>query len=106
MSVTLIQELAAQIGLDGLAKVEVDLVRQRPVPPRLVARLFREENTALTPREREVMVLLTSGFKRQEIADELGISFQTVICHLRHSYAKLGAHRQIEAVNVFLESAA
>lgn len=101
----LVQDLAEKLGLDGLAEVEAHLVRHRPVPPRLLARLFREENTKLSDRERQVLVLLTSGHRRQEIADELGLSVETVKHYLKTSYAKLGVHRQIDAINAFLEEA-
>jgi DNA-binding NarL/FixJ family response regulator len=103
-----IKALAEELGLPALAAMEERAVRERPIPSRLLAALLRPNppGEMLTSREREIMVLLTSGFSRQEIADELGIGEQTVKHHLKHVYAKFGVHRQIEAVNAFLEHAA
>lgn len=43
----------------------------------------------LTPREREVAYLAALGFSIQEIADALGMNFQTVRQHLRHILDKM-----------------
>lgn len=96
-----IKALAEKLGLEGLATLQVEAVRHRPVPPRLLARLTKPD--PLTPRERECMVLLASGFKRQEIADELGIGVESVRTTVKRAYLKLGAHNTVEAVNAFLE---
>lgn len=52
------------------------------------------------------MVLLASGFSRQEIADELDISLGTVKQHLKRVYLIFGVHNSIEAINAFLEEEA
>jgi len=100
----IVKALAESLGLEGLAAVEVELVRERRPPDRLIARLARP--TTLTPREREIMVLLASGYRKSEIADELGIRLNTVKKLLRNTYAKLNAHTVVEAVNAFLEEQA
>lgn len=43
----------------------------------------------LTPREREVLGHLVTGFQKKQIADEMFITFHTVDKHLRSIYAKL-----------------
>lgn len=43
----------------------------------------------LTPREREIAYLAALGFSVQEIADALGINFQTVRQHLRSVLTKM-----------------
>ncbi len=43
----------------------------------------------LTPREREIAYLAALGFSIQEIADALGMNFQTVRQHLRHILDKM-----------------
>ncbi len=43
----------------------------------------------LTPREREVAILVAQGLTNQEIADELDISFATARSHLHHILTKL-----------------
>jgi len=102
----LVLRLREQLGLDGLAEVEAHLVRTRAPPARLVARLARGEPSALSPREREVLVLLASGLSKHEIADELHIGYETVRQHTARAYAKLGAHSVVQAVNAFLDEQA
>jgi DNA-binding CsgD family transcriptional regulator len=104
-----VRAIYERLGSTRLAELEVDAVRTRPVPSRLVARLAREDGEhagRLTPRERECLVLLAAGMRRQEIADELGIAHETVRSHLSRAYLELGVHRQIDAVNAFLDDAA
>lgn len=43
----------------------------------------------LTPREREVAYLAALGFSAHEIADALGMNFQTVNVHVRNVLNKL-----------------
>lgn len=43
----------------------------------------------LTPREREVAYLAALGFSHAEIADALGMNFQTVRVHLRNVLNKM-----------------
>lgn len=105
-SVEVFKALAQELGIKALADMHAESVRHRDPPPRLIARLFREEKTILTPKQRQVMVLLTSGLSRQEIADEMGVTMETVKSHLSTAYERLGAHNQIEAINAFLEEAA
>lgn len=102
-SVETFKALAQDLGIKGLADLHAESVRDRQPPPRLVARLLRSEETRLTPREREVMVLLTSGFSQREIAAELGISYETAKHHLSNIYRKLGVGNRVQAINAFLE---
>lgn len=43
----------------------------------------------LTPREREMVQLLSEGYSTQQIADQLHVSAKTVATHREHVYAKL-----------------
>ncbi|MGW6712585.1 response regulator [Streptomyces globisporus] len=56
--------------------------------------------TALSAREREVLVLVARGTTNREIAAELFISEATVKSHLTHVFAKLGAKDRAAAVAV------
>jgi DNA-binding NarL/FixJ family response regulator len=55
---------------------------------------------ALTPRQREILVLLGEGLDAQTIARHLGLSVHTTRGHVKKILAKLGAHSQLEAVVV------
>jgi DNA-binding NarL/FixJ family response regulator len=52
----------------------------------------------LTPRERELVVLLRDGLTNQEIAERLVISTGTVRTHLENIFGKLGVHSRTAAV--------
>jgi len=51
----------------------------------------------LTPREVEVLALLTGGLPNKSIARQLGISAKTVSNHIDHIYAKLGVSNRAGA---------
>jgi two-component system, NarL family, nitrate/nitrite response regulator NarL len=51
---------------------------------------------ALTPRERDVVQLVTRGLKNREIAAELGITPGTVKVHLMHVFEKTSAKDRFE----------
>jgi DNA-binding NarL/FixJ family response regulator len=53
---------------------------------------------ALTPREREVLFHLADGAGRQDVAERLNVSANTVRTHLQNLMAKLGVHSTLEAV--------
>jgi len=52
----------------------------------------------LTPRESEVLQLMSKGTDNRAIADQLGISLATVRVHVQKVIEKLGAHSRLEAV--------
>lgn len=52
----------------------------------------------LAEREKEVLNLLSQGFMYKEIADKLGISFETVRTYIRRIYEKLQVRSRTEAV--------
>jgi len=51
---------------------------------------FGEQNTVLTAREREVLVLLAEGLANKQVARKLGISVRTAATHREHLSRKLG----------------
>jgi DNA-binding NarL/FixJ family response regulator len=57
-----------------------------------------EQTEELSPREQEVLDLLSQGFMYQEISDKLGISFETVRTYIRRIYEKLHVRSRTEAV--------
>lgn len=60
----------------------------------------------LTPREREVAYLAALGFGDTEIADALGMTFQTARAHLRSVLTKMELNDPRELCAYFLDSAA
>jgi DNA-binding NarL/FixJ family response regulator len=60
------------------------------------------ELSNLTPREHEILGLLSKGHPDKEIADFLRISTWTVHGHLKKIFEKLGAHNRTDAVVKYL----
>jgi len=56
------------------------------------------EEVKLTPREEQILDLLAKGFLYKEIAEALGISYDTVHAHIRKIYEKLHVRSRTEAV--------
>ena len=61
------------------------------------------EMARLTPRELEILGLLSKGFLDKEIAHALHISAWTVHGHAKNIYEKLGVHTRTEAVVKYLQ---
>jgi DNA-binding NarL/FixJ family response regulator len=57
----------------------------------------------LSTREQEVLDCLSQGFLYKEIADKLGISYETVHTYIRRIYEKLQVRTRTEAVAKFLK---
>lgn len=60
------------------------------------------EADKLTEREAEILDLLSQGLMYKEIADKLGVQYETVHTHIRHIYEKLQVRTRHEAVAKFL----
>ena len=60
-----------------------------------------EEN--LTPREEEILALVSKGYRTKEIADALNIAALTAQTHLRNIYEKLHVRSRAEAAVRFLQ---
>jgi DNA-binding NarL/FixJ family response regulator len=59
----------------------------------------KSEIESLSPRENEVLVLLSDGLLYKEIADQLSISIATVRQHIHKIYDKLHVENRTEALN-------
>jgi DNA-binding NarL/FixJ family response regulator len=57
-----------------------------------------EPQPRLTPRQREVLELITSGLSTSEIAKKLTLSTETVRNHLRSVFRELHVHTRLEAI--------
>ncbi|MGC8989195.1 MAG: response regulator [Verrucomicrobiia bacterium] len=69
---------------------------QRPAPA-------AQPTENLSEREREVLELLSQGFLYKEIADKLGVGYETVHTYIRRIYEKLQVRTRTEAVARFLK---
>jgi DNA-binding NarL/FixJ family response regulator len=58
----------------------------------------------LSAREREVLALIATGRTNVEIADDLGLSIETVRTHVKRIYAKAGIRDRAHAVIVAYET--
>jgi len=66
------------------------------------ARLARESSVlraSLTPREREILVLVGRGLTMRQMATRLGISPRTVETHVAKLYRKLDVRTRVQAVS-------
>lgn len=63
------------------------------------AREGAEVGATLTPREGEILDLLSEGFTVQQIARRLGISPRTVESHVSRLYRKLGVRSRVQAIS-------
>jgi two-component system NarL family response regulator len=72
-----------------------------PIPPHVARKLAdRLTQPMLTPRELDVLRLMTKGLRNKEIGAELGISEQTTQGHIKSIFSKLNVHDRTEAVTV------
>ena len=72
-------------------------VMSAPVASRLFQQL-RNPDEILTPREAELLSLLTEGLSNRDLGKRLFISEATVKTHLAHIYAKLGVETRAAAI--------
>lgn len=95
-------ELNAGENSSRVAAVFVrDLDVRQSVPPEVVAKLF-----GLTFAEARVVVELVKGKRPQEVADDIGVSLNTVRNQLKQIFSKTNTGRQSELVSLVLSSAA
>ncbi len=80
-------------------RVALDRDRQRRRSERSLADL-RGRFELLTPREREVMTLVTVGLMNKQVAGKIGISEITVKVHRHNAMLKLGARSLAELIRM------
>jgi DNA-binding NarL/FixJ family response regulator len=74
---------------------------ESPINPRAARELLGARRTTpaaeLTPREREVLVLVRQGLANKQIARRLGISERTVKAHLTSAFQRIGVVDRTQA---------
>ena len=63
-----------------------------PVPPSVTDEHAAQSPSVLSPREREIAILIARGLTNRQIADTLSISPATVERHVVNIFGKLGFH--------------
>lgn len=77
---------------------------------RRVVRFFRKEpasphdSPALTAREEELLEMLSKGFSNKEIADQTGLTLETVRTYLKRIYEKMHVRSRTEAAVSYVNS--
>ena len=74
--------------------------------PRLTPLLVRKGNgrtRVLSPREREILGLLSQGLSGEAAADKLFLSSETIRTHVRNAMSKLNASTRVHAVALALQ---
>ena len=120
-------EAARKLGLSAVLRVENGIVEVLPatgafargealLAPALTRRLIERYLAApapgaasepapdLTPREREVWLLIARGLSNQEVGQRLFLSEATVKAHVTRLLAKLGVRDRVQAVVMAYEN--
>ncbi|NKQ37809.1 MAG: helix-turn-helix transcriptional regulator, partial [Chloroflexi bacterium] len=89
IAVAYISQLLAAFGQDGgetaVSPNQSTLIDQPLVDP-------------LSDRELEILALIAAGLKNKEIAEQLFISYNTVLYHTKNIYSKLGVNKRALAI--------
>ena len=102
-------EVLSPLDPDTLRRI-IHLVHQKleqgyaPKEDEQTFRTNRRQDTLLTERERDVLILAARGFANKEIADHLFISIGSVGIFLNRACRKLGANGKIHAVALALKN--
>jgi two-component system, NarL family, response regulator YdfI len=91
---------ALEAAVAGLVVVHPSEVNAVLPAPAAVSSPARELPEPLTPREREVLQMISAGLGNKEIAGRLSISEHTVKFHVASILGKLGASTRTEAVSI------
>lgn len=97
-STYLLKDVTCDELADVIRKVHAG---ERPLSPDLRKRLDeRQDESALTPRELEVLRLMAEGLRNTGIAASLGISHETAKMHVHNVLVKLRVANRSAAVSV------
>jgi DNA-binding NarL/FixJ family response regulator len=100
----ILKKTSPQKILEAIEQVYAGGAALTPIVAKQVLALFKPQKPSmppaalLTPREKEILTLITQGMSTQVIADTLFISAQTVRNHIKSIYEKLHVHSKAHAV--------
>ena len=94
------QEIARAVRAAHAGEALIDPVVAARMVETLAAEAHEEPLDRLTPREREVLILIGRGFPNKLIARELGLSEKTVKAHVGRVLAKLEVTDRTQAAVV------
>lgn len=95
----------AELERSLLAAIQGEMPLPRRMLPDLVSKAVTSRKSdsdsaeELTPRERQVLGLLSGGAAAKEVASDLNISRRSVDAHVRSIYRKLDATNRVQALN-------
>ncbi len=94
--------LGIWLGLKMTGGQQRVVIREVPAPARepFVPDQRKREELGITPRELEILELITQGLSNREIAEKLFVSENTVKTHSSRVFDKLGAKRRTQAVQL------
>ena len=96
--------LKEMVHTEVLRAIRVVHAGKRLMPPEVAERLSEYfPQSALSPREVEVLGLVARGLSNKEIAEQLGTAAGTIKIHVQNILAKLGASDRTHAVTIALK---
>ncbi|MDP1622829.1 MAG: response regulator transcription factor [Bacteroidales bacterium] len=105
----ILKKTSPQKILEAIQQVYEGGAALTPMVAKQVLALFKPKkavkvtHTSLTPREKEILTLITQGMSTLVIAETLFISIQTVRNHIKSIYEKLHVHSKAHAVAIALK---
>ena len=85
--------LFSQLWINDINKIEMQKAAKE--------KLDQFEPYKLTPRQKEVALLLLKGKTRRQISGELGLSESTIKLHVSELYKRLGINSRFELFKLF-----
>jgi two-component system, NarL family, response regulator NreC len=92
---------AVRVVADGGRAIEPEFEQAAVMALGAFARQAREGSevrATLTPREHEILLMVSQGFTMRQVGRKLGISPRTVETHVAKLYRKLGVRTRVQAV--------
>jgi RNA polymerase sigma factor (sigma-70 family) len=92
-AIRVVAEGEALLTPEATRRLVADFAKRNQAPAEA-----RDAMDWLTPREREVLVLIAHGLTNSEIASSLKVSLETIKTHVKRIFTKIGVHDRAQAV--------